>query len=120
MRRQRSGHLVLLHTVMALQPLQLTTLCTACPPGCRMMQLAEEVSAAELQQPSLERLLQKRLWQAVELRRSLGLPSPATNVYRLCNRHARALIVKRWLPPACALWLLIQCGSKLPQQGLPR
>lgn len=56
----------------------------------RMMQLSDEFSPGELQQPGLlERLLQKRLQQAVALRAALGLPSPHTNVFRLCNRCGR-------------------------------
>ncbi len=52
----------------------------------RLMQLADEVDEAELQQPDFEQLLHKRLQQAVLLRQRLGLPSEQTNVYRLCNR----------------------------------
>ena len=52
------------------------------------MQLAEEVGPEALRQPDLPALLRERLGQAVQLRRDLGLPSPHTTVYRLCNRWA--------------------------------
>jgi hypothetical protein len=37
--------------------------------------------------PCIEQLLEERLRSAVALRAALGLPSPDTTVYRLCNRH---------------------------------
>ncbi|GAB4820139.1 hypothetical protein N2152v2_007185 [Parachlorella kessleri] len=57
----------------------------------RLMQLADEVDEAELQQPDFEQLLHKRLQQAVLLRQRLGLPSEQTNVYRLCNSEGDRL-----------------------------
>lgn len=55
-----------------------------CP--LRVLQQAADAEAEPDCVMDFEKLLRSRLTAAVQLRRSLRLPSEATNVYRLCNR----------------------------------
>ena len=52
----------------------------------RVLQLLADTEAAPEQVLDIEALLRARITGAAALRRSLGLPSAATTVYRLCNR----------------------------------
>ncbi|OIW08098.1 hypothetical protein TanjilG_06641 [Lupinus angustifolius] len=54
----------------------------------RLMQLQDEATSDSL---NMEKLLETRIEAAVELRRSLGLPSVDTNVYRLINSEGDRL-----------------------------
>uniref|UniRef100_A0A0E0CGF1 PUA domain-containing protein n=1 Tax=Oryza meridionalis TaxID=40149 RepID=A0A0E0CGF1_9ORYZ len=57
----------------------------------RLMQLEEEAKRDPTCALNMERLLEARILSAVDLRRSLGLPSVHTNAYRLINSEGDRL-----------------------------
>ncbi|KAG6509729.1 hypothetical protein ZIOFF_027734 [Zingiber officinale] len=57
----------------------------------RLMQLEEEVTKDPSYALNMEKLLEARLYDAINLRRSMGLPSPDTNAYRLVNSEGDRL-----------------------------
>ncbi|KAJ1278109.1 hypothetical protein BS78_04G054000 [Paspalum vaginatum] len=57
----------------------------------RLMQLEEEARRDPTCALNMERLLESRISSAVDLRRSLGLPSANTNAYRLINSEGDRL-----------------------------
>ncbi|KAJ4732287.1 Ribosomal RNA large subunit methyltransferase I [Rhynchospora pubera] len=57
----------------------------------RLMQLEEEVRRDPSCTLNMEKLLEKRFSDAIDLRRSLGLPSSDTNAYRLINSEGDRL-----------------------------
>ncbi|KAM1122877.1 hypothetical protein FF1_004332 [Malus domestica] len=54
----------------------------------RLMQLEEEATRDLSCALNMEKLLETRINEAIELRKSLGLPSVSTNVFRLVNSEA--------------------------------
>ncbi|KAK9086108.1 hypothetical protein Sjap_026519 [Stephania japonica] len=57
----------------------------------RLMQLEEEAERDLSSALNMEKLLERRIDEAIELRRSLGLPSAFTNAYRLVNSEGDRL-----------------------------
>lgn len=57
----------------------------------RLMQQEEEVARDPKCALNMEKLIETRLGTATELRKSLGLPSPRTNAYRLVNSEGDRL-----------------------------
>ncbi|KAI5674530.1 hypothetical protein M9H77_14894 [Catharanthus roseus] len=57
----------------------------------RLMQLQEEASRDPSCALNIEKLLETRIDAAIKLRKSLGLPSPNTNAYRLVNSEGDRL-----------------------------
>ncbi|KAK9266675.1 hypothetical protein L1049_005511 [Liquidambar formosana] len=57
----------------------------------RLMQLEEEATRDPSCALNMEKLLETRIYTAVELRRNLGLPSANTNAYRLVNSEGDRL-----------------------------
>ncbi|XP_058072249.1 uncharacterized protein LOC131221122 isoform X2 [Magnolia sinica] len=57
----------------------------------RLMQLEEEATRDSSCVLNMEKLLETRIDAAIELRKSVGLPSPATNAYRLVNSEGDRL-----------------------------
>ncbi|XP_078433544.1 S-adenosyl-L-methionine-dependent methyltransferases superfamily protein [Wolffia australiana] len=57
----------------------------------RLMQLEEEVARDPRHALNMENLLEARICEAVELRRSMGLPSKDTNAFRLINSEGDRL-----------------------------
>ncbi|KAE9617104.1 hypothetical protein Lal_00034327 [Lupinus albus] len=57
----------------------------------RLMQLQDEATSDSLCALNMEKLLETRIDAAVELRKSLGLPSVDTNAYRLINSEGDRL-----------------------------
>ncbi|XP_042375553.1 ribosomal RNA large subunit methyltransferase I-like isoform X1 [Zingiber officinale] len=57
----------------------------------RLMQLEEEVTKEPSYALNMEKLLEARLYDAIDLRRRMGLPSPDTNAYRLVNSEGDRL-----------------------------
>ncbi|KAK6934734.1 S-adenosylmethionine-dependent methyltransferase [Dillenia turbinata] len=57
----------------------------------RIMQLEEEAARDPSCALDIEKLLERRIHEAIELRRNLGLPSTNTNVYRLVNSEGDRL-----------------------------
>ncbi|KAK4756518.1 hypothetical protein SAY87_006645 [Trapa incisa] len=57
----------------------------------RLMQLEEEATRDPSCVLDMERLIQKRLEESVDLRKNLGLPSSKTNAYRLVNSEGDRL-----------------------------
>lgn len=57
----------------------------------RLMQLEEEVTREPCYALNMEKLLEARLYDAINLRRSMALPSADTNAYRLVNSEGDRL-----------------------------
>ena len=92
--------------------------------------MAGEMFGARTERPDLQELLAARVAQAVALRRTLGLPSPDTTVFRLVNSEGdrlSGLIVDvlgdQLVVASSGLWPVCVCvvgrgGGRMPQPRL--
>lgn len=96
----------------------------------RVMQTADELDPAALARPDAPALVEQRIAAAVALRRALGLPSPATSVYRLINSEGDRLsglvvdvLGDRLVVSSSAAWVELNkqaiCEALMRHAGLP-